>query len=85
MPFLYWVDIVGIQFIACPNSFAGTSIRAMEEEVSKKIDFYVNMLQESAEKCQDQGVIYSVNINNHIVHNMERRCITMNMESMKLM
>ena len=75
---------MGIQFIARPNSIAGTSIRAMEEEVSKKIDLYVNMLQESAGRCEDQGVIYSVNIKNHIIHYMERRCITMNMESMKL-
>jgi hypothetical protein len=33
----------------------------MEEEVSKKVELFVNMLQKSAEKCEDQGEIYVVN------------------------
>lgn len=28
----------------------------MEEEISKKVDAYVNMLQQSAEDCEEQGV-----------------------------
>jgi hypothetical protein len=48
---------VGYQLRACPESLTGTSIRAMEEEVSKKVDLYVNMLQKSAEQYADQGVI----------------------------
>ncbi|XVE95589.1 hypothetical protein REPUB_Repub02eG0111800 [Reevesia pubescens] len=46
---------MGYQSKPCPEFF-GTSIRAMEEEISKKVDSYVNMLQPSAEDCEDQGV-----------------------------
>ncbi|BBH08757.1 Protein kinase protein with adenine nucleotide alpha hydrolases-like domain [Prunus dulcis] len=46
----------GISFKTIPEFF-GTSIRAVEEEVTKKVDMYVNMLLQSAEKCEDQGVI----------------------------
>ncbi|GLT71066.1 hypothetical protein SLA2020_431080 [Shorea laevis] len=53
---------LGYQLRACPESLTGTSIRAMEEEVSKKVDLYVNMLQKSAEKCDDQGVSIEVQI-----------------------
>ncbi|TYH18261.1 hypothetical protein ES288_A05G256200v1 [Gossypium darwinii] len=52
---------MGYQSKACPESF-GTSIRAMEEEISKKVDAYVNMLQQSAEDCEDQGVSIEVKI-----------------------
>lgn len=33
-----------------------TSDRATEKEVSKKLDAYVKMLQQSAEICDDEGV-----------------------------
>lgn len=40
-----------------PDNFLGTShVRAMEEEVSKKVDLYVGMLQYSAEECEGEGV-----------------------------
>lgn len=34
------------------------SVRAMEEEVCKKIETFENMLLQSAEKCEDQGVLF---------------------------
>ncbi|MBA0566205.1 hypothetical protein Golob_011046, partial [Gossypium lobatum] len=58
---LGWCTAVGYQSKACPESF-GTSIRAMKEEISKKVDAYVNMLQQSAEDCEDQGVKIEVKI-----------------------
>ncbi|CAA3020337.1 inactive kinase SELMODRAFT_444075-like [Olea europaea subsp. europaea] len=36
--------------------FFGTHVRAMEEEFSRKIDFYVSMLHHSAEECEADGV-----------------------------
>lgn len=44
---------MGYQIVATPDV---SSIRAMEEEVYKKIDTFENMLLQSAEKCEDQGV-----------------------------
>lgn len=42
------------------ENFLGTShIRAMEEEVSKKVDAFVGMLHHSAEECDEEGVIYA--------------------------
>ncbi|KAI6691030.1 hypothetical protein NL676_027858 [Syzygium grande] len=38
------------------------SVRAMEEEVCKKIETFENMLLQSAEKCEDQGVSLEVKI-----------------------
>ncbi|XP_058089797.1 proline-rich receptor-like protein kinase PERK13 isoform X2 [Magnolia sinica] len=46
----------------CTDSMFGTSARAMEEEVSKKVDSYVNMLQQNAEQCKDEGVDIKVKI-----------------------
>lgn len=40
---------------ACPDFF-GTSNRAMEEEVSKKVDMYIQMLLQTAERCENEGV-----------------------------
>lgn len=54
-----FVFIVGYHAKACPYFF-GTSNRAMEEEVSKKVDEYINKLLESAEICEDEGVIYTL-------------------------
>lgn len=43
-----------------PENFLGTThARAVEEEVSKKVDMYVGMLQYSAEQCEGDGVIYT--------------------------
>ncbi|MBA0555765.1 hypothetical protein Golob_025922, partial [Gossypium lobatum] len=39
-----------------------TSIRAMHEEISKKVDTYVRMLQQSAQDCERQGVRVEVKI-----------------------
>lgn len=50
-------DIVGYQHKACTDSFFGTNARALEEEVLKKVDSYVKMLQESAAQCEDEGVM----------------------------
>ncbi|KAA8546488.1 hypothetical protein F0562_002773 [Nyssa sinensis] len=53
---------LGYQMQACPESFMGTNIRAIEEEISKKVDMYVNMLLQSAEECKDEGVDIEVKI-----------------------
>ncbi|XWS23645.1 hypothetical protein CRYUN_Cryun28dG0032700 [Craigia yunnanensis] len=52
---------MGYQSKACPEFF-GTSVRAMEEEISKKVDTYVNILHQSAEDCEDQGVSIEVKV-----------------------
>lgn len=46
---------VGYPAKACPDFF-GTSNRAMEEEVSKKVDMYIQMLLQTAERCENEGV-----------------------------
>lgn len=50
---------MGYQLRILPDSVTGTSssTRAMEEEVLKKVDLYINMLKESSGKYDDQGVI----------------------------
>lgn len=48
---------MGYQTVACPESFAGTNSRTMEEEVSKKVDAYASMLLPSYEHCENEGVI----------------------------
>ncbi|KAJ4700839.1 Inactive protein kinase [Melia azedarach] len=52
---------MGYQAKACPDAF-GTSIRAMEEEVLKKVDTFANMLLSSAEECEDEGVSLEVKV-----------------------
>lgn len=47
---------VGYQTLACPESFYGTNVRAMEEEVRRKIDAYANMLLPSYEQYESGGV-----------------------------
>lgn len=49
---------VGYPIKALPDLFA-TSTRATEEEVSKRVDGYVNMLKQSANICQNEKVIYN--------------------------
>lgn len=40
-----------------PDNFFGTThTRAKEEQVTKTVDLYVNMLQKSAEECEADGV-----------------------------
>ncbi|XP_022141469.1 probable serine/threonine-protein kinase PBL4 isoform X1 [Momordica charantia] len=53
---------MGYQLKACPDSIFGSGLRAMEEEVSKKVDAYIAMLQQSAEMCEDGGVSIEVRI-----------------------
>ncbi|KAL0360307.1 UNVERIFIED_CONTAM: Inactive protein kinase SELMODRAFT [Sesamum radiatum] len=54
---------MGYQMGVTPDYVLGTThIRAMEEEVSKRVDMYVGMLQYSAEECEEQGVDIKVKI-----------------------
>ncbi|KAF8404350.1 hypothetical protein HHK36_009233 [Tetracentron sinense] len=53
---------MGYQTKACIDSFVGTNVRTMEDEVSKRVDMYVNMLLPSAEQCEDEGVSIKVKI-----------------------
>ncbi|CAL9763524.1 unnamed protein product [Musa acuminata subsp. burmannicoides] len=48
---------MGYQTKACADSFGGTNFWALEEEVSKKVDKYESMLQQSAEMCNNEAVI----------------------------
>lgn len=48
---------MGYTLKPCSESFFGATDRAIEEEVTKKVDQYVNMLLQSAEDCEDEGVI----------------------------
>jgi len=49
---------VGYQTLACPESFAGTNFRAMEEEVRKKVHVYANELLSCLEDFEIQGVYF---------------------------
>ncbi|KAH1096787.1 hypothetical protein J1N35_013708 [Gossypium stocksii] len=53
---------LGYQSKASLLSTFETSIRAMHEEISKKVDTYVRMLQQSAQDCERQGVRVEVKI-----------------------
>ncbi|XP_061970639.1 probable serine/threonine-protein kinase PBL21 [Populus nigra] len=53
---------LGYQLKVCSDSFAGASKRHIEEEITKKLDAYVNMLLQSAEVCEDEGVSIEVKI-----------------------
>ncbi|KAJ6997988.1 hypothetical protein D5086_011140 [Populus alba] len=53
---------LGYQLKVCPDSFAGASKRHIEEEIKRKLDAYVNMLLQSAEVCEDEGVSIEVKI-----------------------
>nr|KJB29112.1 hypothetical protein B456_005G084900 [Gossypium raimondii] len=53
---------LGYQSKASVLSTFETSIRAMHEEISKKVDTYVRMLQKSAQDCERQGVRVEVKI-----------------------
>lgn len=43
-----------------PDSFIGTGVRAIKEEVSRMVDAYVGKLQQSAEECEGSGVIFMI-------------------------
>lgn len=51
---------VGYQTLACPESFAGTNFRAMDEEVKKKVDAYASELLSSYEDFETEGVHYLI-------------------------
>lgn len=54
-----FVLVVGYQVKACADNF-GTSVRAMEEEVTQKTDAYKNMLLPSSDDCEKEGVIFLI-------------------------
>ncbi|XP_057795613.1 probable serine/threonine-protein kinase PBL15 [Salvia miltiorrhiza] len=54
---------MGYRMGVAPENFLGaTHARAVEEEVSKKVDMYVGMLQYSAEECEGERVNIEVKI-----------------------
>ncbi|XP_038724828.1 probable serine/threonine-protein kinase PBL18 isoform X2 [Tripterygium wilfordii] len=53
---------LGYQLKVGHDSFGTSSNRAMEEDVSRKVEVYVNMLLKSAEECEDEGVSIEVKI-----------------------
>ncbi|RDX62847.1 Proline-rich receptor-like protein kinase PERK8, partial [Mucuna pruriens] len=53
---------MGYQTLACPESFAGTNFRAMEDEVRKKVDAYATELLSSYEDFQSEGVSIEVKV-----------------------
>ncbi|KAL2339704.1 hypothetical protein Fmac_007644 [Flemingia macrophylla] len=53
---------MGYQTLACPESFAGTNFRAMEEEVKKKVDAYASELLSSYEDFESEGLGIEVKV-----------------------
>lgn len=54
---------MGYQMQARPESFLGTThMRVVEEEVSKKVDLYVRLLQRNTEEYESEGVDIEVKI-----------------------
>ncbi|KAL9313685.1 hypothetical protein ACSQ67_019137 [Phaseolus vulgaris] len=53
---------MGYQTLACPESFAGTNFRTMEEEVKKKVDTYASELLSSYEDFQSEGATIEVKV-----------------------
>ncbi|XP_008810901.1 probable serine/threonine-protein kinase PBL16 [Phoenix dactylifera] len=53
---------MGYQIKACTDSFFGTNSRALEEEISRKLDLYESMLLQSAEQCKAEGVSMIIKI-----------------------
>ncbi|KAH6783518.1 Transmembrane amino acid transporter family protein [Perilla frutescens var. hirtella] len=54
--------IVGFQMQIGPNSFIGTHVRAIKEEVSIMVDAYVGKLHHSAGECEGSVVVIEVKI-----------------------
>ncbi|XP_011624071.1 serine/threonine-protein kinase PBS1 isoform X2 [Amborella trichopoda] len=44
---------MGYQTKACIDSFGGTNLRTLEEEVSKKVDIFMNLLLRIPQECKD--------------------------------
>ncbi|RDX78237.1 hypothetical protein CR513_41510, partial [Mucuna pruriens] len=53
---------MGYQTLACSESFAGTNIRAIEEEVNRKVEAYKSVLLPSYEARENKGVIIEVRV-----------------------
>ena len=48
---------MGYQMQASPISITGTNIAAIKDEISRKVDMYVNMLAQSAKECGTEKVM----------------------------
>lgn len=57
----YWnsVSAVGFHFLVGPKSFIGSHARAIEEDVSRKVDACLGILQHSAEDFESIEVTYA--------------------------
>ncbi|KAG9457217.1 hypothetical protein H6P81_001725 [Aristolochia fimbriata] len=53
---------MGYQTKPCLDSLFGTNARALEDEVSKKVDAYVNMLYQTARQCENEEVHIEVKV-----------------------
>ncbi|XP_057795615.1 serine/threonine-protein kinase PBL34-like isoform X2 [Salvia miltiorrhiza] len=53
---------MGFQMQIGPDSFIGTRVRAIKEEVTRMVDAYAGKLQNSAEECEGSGVVIEVKI-----------------------
>ncbi|KAI9077554.1 hypothetical protein K1719_040486 [Acacia pycnantha] len=53
---------MGYQTLPCPESFAGTNFRALDEAVNKKLDSYTNMLLPMYEDWENSGIIIEVKV-----------------------
>ncbi|XP_052189665.1 probable serine/threonine-protein kinase PBL8 isoform X2 [Diospyros lotus] len=53
---------MGYQMQASPISITGTNIAAIKDEISRKVDMYVNMLAQSAKECETEKVEIEVKI-----------------------
>ncbi|KAK4259353.1 hypothetical protein QN277_005695 [Acacia crassicarpa] len=56
------LSAVGYQTLACPQSFAGTNSRAMEDEVRRKVEACASMLLPTFQVCQQKGVSIEVKV-----------------------
>ncbi|XP_047959504.1 receptor-like cytosolic serine/threonine-protein kinase RBK1 [Salvia hispanica] len=53
---------MGFEMEISPNSFMGTRVRAIKEQVSRMVDAYAGNLHNSAEACEVSGVVIEVKI-----------------------
>ncbi|XP_047158877.1 proline-rich receptor-like protein kinase PERK14 [Vigna umbellata] len=53
---------MGYQTLACPESFAGTNFRTMEEEVKKKVDTYASELLSCYEDFESEGATIEIKV-----------------------
>lgn len=54
-----YLCIVGFEMEISPDSFMGTRVRAIKEQVSRMADAYAGNLHKSAEACEVSGVIFA--------------------------